>query len=306
MKVSLPVKYISAIAAVLSYASFVQSAEAQIRVDAQIHASSGSCARCDLSNKRMNGMKLKNANFAGSVFNNSNLSGGQFHGSNLTGAHFRNALLYRLEGQKVIMTEAVMEDATLTEAKLSNSTMEKINLHRADLTRGNFTGNDLRAANLINATAEEVDFTGSNFEGARLDHVNLNKAKLAESNLRDVQFGNAIVTDAKFIGADISGADLAQTQGLTQEQLDTACGDMKTHLPYGLSVPYCEGTLAAEILQSRDVTDPEMARAADRLERALKDVEIILKATPRNNRPLRRKLERIHTDISKSKAAIER
>ena len=199
-----------------------------------------------------------------------------------------------------------MEDATLTEAKLSNSVMSNINLHRADLTRGDFTGNDLRAANLMNATAAEVDFSRSNFEGARLDHMNLNDAKLAESNLRGVKFGNAIVTGAKFNEADLSGADLSQAQGLEQEQLDVACGDMKTQLPYGLSVPYCEGTLAAEVLQSRDVTDPEMAKAANRLDRALRDVEIILKATPRNNRPLRRKLERIHADISKSKAAIER
>ena len=49
-----------------------------------------------------------------------------------------------------------------------------------------------------------------------------------------------------------------------------------------------------------------MAKAAKRLERAIEDVEIILKATPTSNRPLRRKLQSIHSDLVKSKRVIER
>jgi hypothetical protein len=49
-----------------------------------------------------------------------------------------------------------------------------------------------------------------------------------------------------------------------------------------------------------------MARAAQRLERAIGDVELILKATPTNNRALRRKLQSIHAVLVKSKRAIER
>ncbi len=285
--------------------AFTLPANAQMRVDARVHASSGSCAQCDLSNKRLNGMTLKNANFAGSSFNNSNLSGGKVHGSDLTGAHFRKALLYRIEGEDVKMAGAVMEDATLTEANLSNSTMPKINLHRADLSRAHFTGNDLRAANLVNATAPNVNFSGSNFEGARLDHVNLEGAQLTKSNLRQVRFGNAIMLGARLDGADLSGADLSLAQGLKQEQLDMACGDMNTQLPVGLSVAYCEGTLTAQAEHDHSALDPEMAKAAQRLERALRDVEIIMEATPRSNKPLRKKLQRIHADITNSKRAIE-
>jgi len=68
----------------LAVAALTLPAAAQIRVDARIHSSAGSCSQCDLSNKRMNGVKLKNANFSGSIFNNSNLSGGNFDGSNLS------------------------------------------------------------------------------------------------------------------------------------------------------------------------------------------------------------------------------
>lgn len=73
----------------LAIAALSVPAHAQIKVGTGIHSYSGSCSQCDLSNKRMNGMTLKNANFAGSSFNNSNLSGGNLDGSNLTDAHFR-------------------------------------------------------------------------------------------------------------------------------------------------------------------------------------------------------------------------
>ena len=78
-------------------------AQSQIRVDRRIQITSGSCDQCDLSNVRLNGLKLNNANFSGSIFNNSNLSGGNFDGSVLTGSQFRKALLYRVEGKNVNM-----------------------------------------------------------------------------------------------------------------------------------------------------------------------------------------------------------
>jgi len=99
---------------------------------------------------------------------------------------------------------------------------------------------------------------------------------------------------------------MGSVQGLEQAQLDDACGNMNTELPLGLSVPYCEGHDMAEAAHNHDRMDPEFAKAARRLERAIKDVEIILEATPRNNRPLRRKLQSIHSDLVNSKRVIER
>lgn len=287
-------------------AAFTMPAQAQIRVDARIHSSAGSCSQCDLSNKRMNGVKLKNANFSGSIFNNSNLSGGNFDGSNLTGSHFRKALLYSVEGQNVNMNGADLQDATLTEAKLGNSVFIGTNFRRANLERGQFQDGDFRKTSFQRATATDVNFQNGNFAEAKLDDINLNKATLDGGNFKGVTFGNAILLDATMLAADISDADLSMTQGLKQEQLDTACGNMNTKLPYNLSVPYCEGTLTAEADHDHSKLDPEMAKAARRLERAIEDVEIILKATPASNRPLRRKLQSIHADIVKSKRAIEK
>ena len=290
----------------LALAAFSLPAAAQIRVDARIHSSAGSCSQCDLSNKRMNGVKLKNANFSGSIFNNSNLSGGNFDGSNLTGSHFRKALLYSVEGKNVNLNGADLQDATLTEAKLAESVFIGTNFRRADLTRGQFQGGDFRKTSFQRATATDVNFQNGNFAEAKLDHINLHKATLDGGNFKGVTFGNAILLDATMMATDLSDADLSMTQGLKQEQLNAACGNMNTKLPYGLSVPYCEGSLTAEAQNDHSQLDPEMARAAKRLERAIEDVEQLLKATPSSNRPLRRKLQSIHADIVKSKRAIEK
>jgi len=291
---------------VLAAAAFAAPASAQIRVDARIHSSSGSCSQCDLSNKRMNGVKLKNANFSGSIFNNSNLSGGNLDGSNLTGSHFRKALLYSVEGNNVNLNGADLQDATLTEANLGESVFIGTNFRRADLTRGKFQGGDFRQTSFQRATATDANFQNGDFTDAKLDHINLNKAVLDGGNFKGVTFGNAILLDATMMASDLSDADLSMTQGLKQDQLNAACGNMNTRLPDGLSIPYCEGSLLAEAAHNHDKLDPEMAKAAKRLERAIEDVEIILKATPTSNGPLRRKLQSIHADLVKSKRVIER
>jgi len=287
-------------------AGLSMTAQAQIRVDARIHSSSGSCSQCDLSNKRMNGVKLKNANFSGSSFNNSNLSGGNFDGSNLTGTHFRKALMYRIKGNNVNLNGANMADATLTEANLGDSVFIGTDFKRADLTRGKFQGGDFRQTSFERAIASDVNFENTNFDGAKLDHINLQKANLKGAKLNNVTFGNAILLGAELDGANISDANMTQVQGLKQEQLDRACGNANTRLPFGLSVPYCEGTLMTQLEHGHDDMDPELAKAAKRLDRAITNIEIILKATPKDNRPLRRKLQSIHSDLIGSKRAIER
>ena len=102
-------KRLSLLILALSTMALAIPASAQIRVDARIQMSSGSCSGCDLSNKAMNGIRLNNANLSGSIFNNSNLSGGTLDGSNLTGAHFRGALMYRVKGDGVTMPRAILE-----------------------------------------------------------------------------------------------------------------------------------------------------------------------------------------------------
>ncbi len=266
--------------------SLAMPANAQIRVDARIQMSSGSCSGCDLSNKAMNGIRLNNADLSRSNFNNSNLSGGSLDGSDLSGAHFRGALMYRVKGEDVNMPSAVLENATLTEARLSN-----VRLANADLSRSNFS----RAV-----------VSHSDFKGAQFDNANLTGAQFQSSQFQNAQFGSAILLDARLDNSDFSGANMSAVQGLKQAQLDVACGDEKTRLPVGLSLSYCDNVNPAMAKHGHEDMNEQMEQVALRLDRAISDVENLLAASAPRDRVLRTRLQRIHSDLVQSKAALDK
>jgi uncharacterized protein YjbI with pentapeptide repeats len=123
--------------------------------------------------------------------------------------------------------------------------------------------------NLFQADLSGLEKTGQNLSGARLRQADLslvvmNRASFARGDLRDVNayggvfggasFAGANLTNASFVGAylvgarfaganlsgvNFSGAELDRAGGLTQRQLDRACGDQATRLPRGLRIPAC-------------------------------------------------------------------
>ena len=293
---------------VLSAAILVTAApaHAQIRVDSRMYTAAGSCAQCDLSGRTLTGMTLQDSNFSGAQFNRSNLSGGNFDRSDLSGTQFKRAFLARVEGKSVNMADASFQDATLTEASFDKAILTNSDLQRADISRANFTHSNFADANLTNATAPNVNFEGSKFVNARFDHMNLRNAKLDGATFSNVKFGDAILVGATMAGADFSKADLSRTQGLLQAQLDTACGDSETRLPIGLSLAYCERFVAGTHLASNhDGMSPKMKRAAKRLDNAISNVEALLSDTAASDLILRRRLQRIHSDLTSSRRAIE-
>ena len=70
---------------------------------------------------------------------------------------------------------------------------------------------------------------------AGLSAVNFDDAVLVVGSLHGSNFNNANLAKANF-----SGSDLSTATGLTQTQLNAACGDAETWLPMGLSLPACE------------------------------------------------------------------
>jgi len=216
----------------------------------------------------MTRLNLNNADFSGSNFNRSNLSGGTFTESNLTNTQFRRAYLVGLRGERVDMSGASFEDATLTEAELDNSLFAKANLRRADLTRGSFANSD---------------FSGADFRGA-------------------------ITTEANFTGSKFTGADMSTAQGLTQIQLDSACGTPDTLLPIGLSIPYCDTVVMAEFLHDTSrhaALSPQNSQAAIRLDTAIDQVETLMIKTRTEDIILLRELQSIHANLVSSRRDIE-
>jgi len=204
------------------------------------------------------------------------------------------------------MADSSFQDATLTEAKFDEAILTNSNMQRADISRAKFTHSNFTDADLTSATGPNVNFEGSKFVNARFDHMNLRNAKLDGAKFHNVKFGNSILIGATMDKADFSKADLSQVQGLQQVQLDTACGDSETRLPIGLSLPYCE-RVETGVHHGVDHTalSPKMARAAKRLDNAISNVESLLADTDGSDPKLRRRLQRIHADLTSSRRAIE-
>ena len=279
---------------------------AQTKVDAQLYTYSGSCSNCDLSNKTMTRMQLQNADMSGSIFNRSNLSGGKFDNSNLSGTHFRRAYLVGVSGDKVNLENSIMPDATLIEAKLSASNLRATDMRRADMTRGQFKGSIFNDSDLISVSAEDADFSDAQFINARADHIDLEGANMTNAKLNGVKFGSAVFNRTILEGSDLSGADLRTVTGLTQAQLDTACGDYKTRLPRTMSIPYCKpdlNTMTAHSDIHKEDTPEHVHSAAEDLDHALRSIESLLSTT--DNKKSRHQLQAIHADIMSARDALE-
>lgn len=107
-------------------------------------------------------------------------------------------------------------------------------LQGADLTNqcvkhGNLEGADFDRAKLVLMCMSFADFRGATFRGTDLSGANLAHAILDDADL----------TNADLTIASIKGTDLRHAIGLTQHQLDEACGDADTKVPAGMEVKFC-------------------------------------------------------------------
>lgn len=103
----------------------------------------------------------------------------------------------------------------INNANLSHCNMIKIKIESA--TGSNFTGSDLRRANLIYGNLSSANFTNANLEGTDLRNANLSGAN----------FDNALLS-----GADLSYTDL-MTTNITDAQLKVVKSLCHAILPDG-------------------------------------------------------------------------
>ena len=97
-------------------------------------------------------------------------------------------------------------------------------LGQLELYNSNLRGMILRGALLSGANLSRSDFRGADLGAANLAESDLSKSKFANADLQD---------------AILTGADLRKSEGLTQAQLDLACGDRRTRVPDPLTVEPC-------------------------------------------------------------------
>lgn len=120
----------------------------------------------------------------------------------------------------------------------------QIDLSYQNVSGRDFSGSRIRQADFSTAIADRTNFRSANLSlanlfGLRASHANFSDANLQGATLVGGYFGGARFDGAIFGGANLSGAELAAASGLTQAQLNTACGDATTTLPAGLTVPAC-------------------------------------------------------------------
>lgn len=102
-------------------------------------------------------------------------------------------------------------------------------LRQADFSAAVMNGTTMAGADLRDVNAYGGVFTGASFAGANMTNASFVGAYLEGANLR-----GAILS-----GVNFSGAEMDRAVGLTQRQLDRACGDDSTALPRGLHVRPC-------------------------------------------------------------------
>ena len=122
----------------------------------------------------------------------------------------------------------------LFQANLSYSEGEKMDLSESRLRQSSFAL----------ATYDDVSFARANLSVSNLFGARFNRSDFSGANLQNVTavgtyFGSSKLAGAQLNGANFSGADLSLVKGLTQSQLNQACGDETTRLPKGQTIPRC-------------------------------------------------------------------
>jgi uncharacterized protein YjbI with pentapeptide repeats len=108
------------------------------------------------------------------------------------------------------------------------------NLAGANLDNTCVKGGDLEGADFSNVHAVLMCMSYADFKGVSFRGADLAGANLAHANLDGADFTGATLSITSF-----KGTDLTKAKGLTQAQLNTACGDADTKAPAGMKVPVC-------------------------------------------------------------------
>jgi uncharacterized protein YjbI with pentapeptide repeats len=119
--------------------------------------------------------------------------------------------------------------ADFTNKTLKNKSYKGARLRQADLSLGTFNGSNFANADMRDVNGAAALFGRVNFSGTNLTHASFVGAALEEANFKG----------AHLTGVNFSGAEMSTARGLTQTQLNQACGDDSTQLPRGLMIFGC-------------------------------------------------------------------
>lgn len=147
--------------------------------------------RADLRGVDLGGARLDHAQLAGALQDDAKLQGASLFGAQLQGASLRRSQL---------------QGATLAFARLSGASLEWAALERADLRNA-----QLQAAKLYSIRLQGADLSRARLEGASIARGELQFANLTLADLRAVTLVRADLQGARLSSANLQGAVLYQT-----------------------------------------------------------------------------------------------
>ena len=216
----------------------------------------------DLRGTWLEGTELIDARLENANLRNARMAGADLRGAQLKGSYIRHSGTPNIGWlEHLDLLDSFVQGADLDWARPEPRWRRKIGIDRGGVL---LRGADLRGAWLEDIDLRRVRLEGADLRGARLDRADLRGASLKGADLRGALLARADLrgvwlqgndpdtgalqgTDlrwARLEGSDLmaarlEGTDLSQTFGLTQRQLDFACGDQHTRLPDGFTVPTC-------------------------------------------------------------------
>jgi len=138
-----------------------------------------------------------------------------------------------------VCEECDLSGRILTGARMSNSNFSRSDFSNAVLTRADASHSEFAGADFTQADLTHARLIDTSCQRARFEHALLERANARGADFTRASFAHADVTRMNLEDANLSGADLRQARGLTQAQLDQACGDRSTRLPRGLRLQRC-------------------------------------------------------------------
>ena len=120
--------------------------------------------------------------------------------------------------------QADFSNLDLKDRDFAGARLRQADFSAAIMDRTTFAGGDLRDVNGFGAVLTGADFAGAN----------MTNASFVGAYLQGANFRGAILN-----GVNFSGAEMDRATGLTQAQLEGACGDQTTRLPHGLRLRAC-------------------------------------------------------------------
>jgi len=156
----------------------------------------------------------------------------------------QNNSCYQCDLRDVVLSGKILHIVRLGDSDLVGARLDRVEAYEADFSGANLTNADLSSARMVFSIFVQTNLTRANLGDAILTVTDMRQANLAGANLSRANLGSADLRGVDLTGAYLDRTILYRTKligakGLTQEQLDTACGNETTILPPGLIVRPC-------------------------------------------------------------------